>query len=195
MPRITASSVAEHRAAQIRTILDAAHDLLQETGAVPGLRHVAERAGLARSSMYQYFESRHDLLLALAADATPRWMARVESAMEQFENPVERALAYFDENIRLVSEGAHAAGDALAAEPGVEELMNQQAQELHALALKPLVDELEKLGVEDADQAATLLNSQLHAAGGMLSQGSSVEQVRTLLHGIIRPFLEANRSR
>ena len=50
MPRISQPTVAEHRAARVRALLDAAHDLLLETGEAPSLSAVAERAGLARTS-------------------------------------------------------------------------------------------------------------------------------------------------
>ena len=53
MPRITAPTVAEHHAKQRRALLDAARDLLAETGAEPSMAAVARRAGLARSSIYQ----------------------------------------------------------------------------------------------------------------------------------------------
>src|SRR5699024_8926158 len=81
MPRISRSTVAEHRAARERELLDAAHALLLETGEAPGLSEVAARAGLARTSTYQYFGSRRELLQAMVRDIYPRWMQRVRGAM------------------------------------------------------------------------------------------------------------------
>ncbi|NLB46735.1 MAG: helix-turn-helix transcriptional regulator, partial [Microbacteriaceae bacterium] len=57
MPRISAATVAEHRANQERLLLDVAHAFLEETGDLPSMRAIAERAGLARSSVYHYFGS------------------------------------------------------------------------------------------------------------------------------------------
>ncbi|WP_406673984.1 helix-turn-helix domain-containing protein [Nonomuraea sp. N2-4H] len=71
MPRIQAPTVAEHRAAQRRALLDAAREILAETGRPPTLARVAERAGLARSSLYQYFRSSGDLLNAVVEDVFP----------------------------------------------------------------------------------------------------------------------------
>ncbi|HLU31431.1 MAG TPA: helix-turn-helix domain-containing protein, partial [Acidimicrobiia bacterium] len=62
MPRIKAETLAEHRELQRRAVLEAARDLLAETGKAPSLAEVGERAGLARSSMYHYARSRDDLL-------------------------------------------------------------------------------------------------------------------------------------
>ncbi|MEK8226875.1 helix-turn-helix domain-containing protein [Oerskovia sp. M15] len=71
MPRISAPTVAEHRAAQMRVLLDAARSLLAETGRPPTFSALAERAGLARPSLYQYFRSADDLLLAMVEDVFP----------------------------------------------------------------------------------------------------------------------------
>ena len=52
MPKISAATVVEHRAAQRRALLDAARDLIAEApDRVPSLADVAVRAGLARSSV------------------------------------------------------------------------------------------------------------------------------------------------
>src|SRR5690606_19635538 len=55
MPRITAPTVAEHRKAQQRALLDAAREILAETGRPPTFTALAERAGMARPSVYEYF--------------------------------------------------------------------------------------------------------------------------------------------
>lgn len=71
MPRIQAPTVAEHRAAQHRALVDAARQILAETGRPPTLARVAARAGLARPSLYQYFRSAEDLLNAVVEDVFP----------------------------------------------------------------------------------------------------------------------------
>ena len=74
MPRIEAPRVAEHHARQRRALLDAAHALLAETGEAPSMAAVGRRAGLARSSVYQYFDSPGALLHAVVTDVFPTWM-------------------------------------------------------------------------------------------------------------------------
>ena len=56
MPRIEAATVAEHNAMRRRQVVDAAAEVLGDVG-VGGFTPaaVAKRAGLARSSMYQYY--------------------------------------------------------------------------------------------------------------------------------------------
>ncbi|WIM73092.1 hypothetical protein QP028_05350 [Corynebacterium suedekumii] len=55
MPKISESTVAEHRAVQHRAVLDAAEKLIVGSdGRVPTLAEVAAEVGLARSSVYLY---------------------------------------------------------------------------------------------------------------------------------------------
>src|SRR5690606_28408530 len=82
MPKISAPTVAEHRAAQRAALVQAGEAVLIESGlgAVrPGA--VCERAGLSRSSFYDYFSTRDDLLVAIAIDAMERWDTEVEQAL------------------------------------------------------------------------------------------------------------------
>ena len=81
MPRIRAATVAEHRAVQRRLLLDAAREIVGETGRRPTLAAVAARVGLARPSVYEYFSSPDELLAALVEDITPRWAGRVNAEM------------------------------------------------------------------------------------------------------------------
>ena len=81
MPKISAPTVAEHRAAQRAALLAATEQLLVEVG-LAGVtpRSIAERAGLARSSFYEYFGSRDDILAAVAIAAFDRWAAEIDEA-------------------------------------------------------------------------------------------------------------------
>lgn len=65
MPSIWGASLEEHRALVLERLLDAFADLVRERG-VEGttLAAVAERAGLARSAVYNHVRDKHDLVLA-----------------------------------------------------------------------------------------------------------------------------------
>lgn len=72
----------EHKAQRRTELLDAASDLLEEVG-VDGisLSQIAKRAGLSKSNVYTYFESREDVLLSLLFEDWQRWVAGAEVAM------------------------------------------------------------------------------------------------------------------
>ncbi|MFI6322681.1 TetR/AcrR family transcriptional regulator [Nonomuraea sp. NPDC050556] len=81
MPRISAATVADHRASQHAALLEAAIEILNSEGhAALTPAAVGARVGLARSSVYRYFSSTADILAQLAEEAIPRWTARLRSA-------------------------------------------------------------------------------------------------------------------
>lgn len=187
MPRITAGTVAEHRANQERLLLDAAHSILEETGEIGRMRDVAERAGLARSSVYHYFESTEALLQALVRDIFPRWTVRITDAMAAEPEPKGRIVAYAVENLRLVDEGAHAVGSALAAlSPG--EALNEQALQMHRAIQEPLINTLEELGVEEPTSLSEMINAVVHTATRQLEAGKPFSQVTENLVAVIEPM-------
>ncbi|WP_029746838.1 TetR/AcrR family transcriptional regulator [Leucobacter chironomi] len=187
MPRITANTVAEHRANQERLLLDVAHAILEETGEIGSMRDVAERAGLARSSVYHYFESTEALLQALVEDIFPRWTIRITDAMDAEPEPSGRLVAYALENLRLVHEGAHAVGSALAAlSPG--EALNEQAAGMHRAIQEPLIHTLEVLGVEDSEAMGEMINAVVHASTRLLEAGKPFSQVSSTLIAVIEPM-------
>lgn len=192
MPRITAPTVAEHRAAQQRALLNAARTLLARTGAAPSMAEVAALAGLARPSAYQYYKSRQDLLNALVLDVFPRWAQRVEAAMDAEPDPADRIMAYVLTNIALVAEGEHAVGNALAAVAPSDEL-NAQSSRMHAQLLDPLVGTLGELGNEDPAATAELINAIVHSATKLLESGSPVQAVNARVTELLEPYVREHR--
>ncbi|HLV04842.1 MAG TPA: TetR/AcrR family transcriptional regulator [Actinomycetaceae bacterium] len=188
MPRIIAPTVAEHRAARERALLDAAHAILLETGEAPGLAAVAERVGLARTSVYQYFRSRRELLQAMVRDVYPRWVERVAAAMGAAPTTADQVLAYAAANVELVAEGAHAVGSALAAlDPG--EALDAQAMQMHRELQEPLVAALESLDVESPEEVAGLVNAVVHAATVLLESGRSPAEVLDRMVVVLGPMV------
>ena len=192
MPRINAPTVAEHRAAQQRALLDAAKTLLAKTGEAPSMAEVAALAGLARPSAYQYYKSRTDLLNALVLDVFPRWAERVQAAMAAERDPADRILAYVLTNIALVAEGEHAVGSALAAVAPSEEL-NAQSSLMHGKLLDPLVGTLRELGAEDPAATAELINAIVHSSTKLLESGPPVEAVNARVTELLEPYVSAHR--
>lgn len=190
MPRITAPTVAEHRAAQQRALLDAAREVLAEGNPeLPGFAEVAARAGLARSSMYQYFRSRRHLLQALIEDSYPRWSERVERDMAATGGgPGDRVLAYVRANLDLVTEGEHAIASAIAAIASTEQIADAGTT-VHAQLTAPLVTALTDLGVPDADETADLVNAVVHAATRQIEAGADPDAVRDRAVGLVEPYV------
>lgn len=194
MPRITAATVAEHRRNQERRLLDVAHEILKDTGDVPNLQEVARRAGLARSSVYHYFDSREDLLNALVQDVFPKWTERVTSAMEAETEARGKILAYALANVHLVNEGAHAVATALAnLSPG--EALDEQAAHMHRAINEPLVETLVELGVSDPEGVSELIDAVVYASTRALEAGQPIERVIANLTAVIAPMASEMQDR
>jgi len=72
MPRIRATSIDEHKALTRGALLESAKDLIAQAGTaeVP-LGEVALAAGVGRTTLYDYFTDRDDLIATLVEDELP----------------------------------------------------------------------------------------------------------------------------
>ncbi|GEA81948.1 TetR/AcrR family transcriptional regulator [Cellulomonas uda] len=163
MPRINAATVAEHRARQRRAVLDAARDLLAETGQAPSLADVGARAGLARSSVYEYARSRDDLLAAVVADVLPSWAQRIQDAMAQAPTPGARVWAYVEANVAFFAGDEQRVARALGSvvDPAV---LSGPMQEFHAALQEPLRAALREHGEPEPDAVADVVDAMILSA-------------------------------
>lgn len=191
MPRIQAPTVAEHRAAQHRALLDAAREILAETGRPPTLTRVAERAGLARPSLYQYFRSPEDLLIAVVEDVFPRWSARVAAAMDAAATPADRVLAYVLTNFELITEGEHALATVLA-EIAPGDAVAEQSRAMHQQLLEPLAEALRELGVPTVPETAEMINAIMFAGSRLIESGTDLQTVWESARALLEPFVYAS---
>lgn len=189
MPRIDAPTIAEHRAQRRQALLDAARALLAENPQQPPtLAAVATRAGLPRSSVYEYFPSRRDLLLELVQEVLPNWSRRVTAAIAAAGSPGEKVLAYATANLRLVAEGEHALAAALVQSvPG--EQVNASTQRMHEQMSQPLSAALTELGLPDPAVTASLVSSVVYTASRMIEAGSDAASVEARVRELLVPFV------
>jgi AcrR family transcriptional regulator len=194
VPKISASTIVEHRAARRRALLDAAADLLTEDPQrKPGLGAVAERAGLSRPSVYHYFSSVDDLLAAVIEDTFPRWERRFDEALAQAGTPDERVRVFVRENLRLVADGEHALARTLATvAPG--EHLDQRVATLNRRLLQPLVAALDELGVIDPQPTADLIRSVVLAAGRTVEASGDAATATARVLALLDPFLAVRAS-
>ncbi|EQD37557.1 transcriptional regulator, TetR family, partial [mine drainage metagenome] len=107
MPRISAPTLAEHQARQRRALIEATIDILasEGVGAVSPAT-VGRRAGLARSSVYQYFDSTASIIATAVEEAFPPANAALAAALAGATTPEGRIDAYVRETLRLAAAGA-----------------------------------------------------------------------------------------
>lgn len=76
MPRIRAETIEAHKALTRRELLDAAHDLIAEVGSADiSLAEVAAEVGIGRTTLYEYFRDKDDLIAAMVEERLPEVVA------------------------------------------------------------------------------------------------------------------------
>ncbi len=194
MPRIQAPTVAEHRARQRRAILDAARAHLADEGHAPSLAQVGARAGLARSSVYDYFDSRDDLLAAVVADVFPDWAGKVIGSMEAAEAPGDQVWAYVEANMRLFAGSEQAVARALTSVVDPQ-LLAEPVSRFHRSLQEPLVAALQAHGEPQPQLVADIIGSMVVRASrdvadpGQGTAPSTLTAALDLLQRLLGPYL------
>ncbi|EFG09626.1 Putative transcriptional regulator [Streptomyces clavuligerus] len=173
MPRIRAASVAEHRTMQRDALLDAARSLLSEGGTealtFPAL---AERTGLARSSVYEYFRSRAAVVEELCAVDFPVWAAEVQTAMERADSADATVEAYVRRQLELVGDRRHRAVVAISASE-LDAGAREKIRAAHGGLIAMIVEALAELGHEQPRLTAMLLQGVVDAAVRRIELGAA----------------------
>ncbi|WP_424215378.1 TetR/AcrR family transcriptional regulator [Streptomyces sp. BI20] len=145
-------------------LLDAARSLLSEGGTdaltFPAL---AERTGLARSSVYEYFRSRAAVVEELCAVDFPVWAAEIEAAMEAEESPEGKIEAYVRHQLTLVGDRRHRAVVAISAGE-LDAGAREKIRAAHGGLVTMIVEALAALGHDSPRLAAMLLQGIVDAA-------------------------------
>ncbi|MFC4030614.1 TetR/AcrR family transcriptional regulator [Streptomyces polygonati] len=185
--------MAEHRTMQRRALLDAARALLSEGGTealtFPAL---AERTGLARSSVYEYFRSRAAVVEELCAVDFPVWAAEVEAAMAAADTPEAQIEAYVRTQLGLVGDRRHRAVVAISAGE-LEAGAREKIRAAHGGLVAMVGAALTALGHDEPRLIAMLLQGTVDAAVRRIELGAAehpdriIEAAVTMaLHGVSR---------
>ena len=193
MPRIDAPTVAEHHQMRRAALMAAAGDLLATQGVeAVTLGAVGAAAGLARSSVYQYFDSTGSLLAALVEQELPRATAHLAAVVAREGAPGDRVEAFVKASLRAATDDNHRA----MAELGWADLPQEcQARlaELHQEQLAPLVDALAELGARDPEITAALIYGLVRAAATTINAGTPRTRVTRETLALIREGLPGSR--
>ncbi|MER7826526.1 MULTISPECIES: TetR/AcrR family transcriptional regulator [unclassified Streptomyces] len=154
-------------------LLDAARSLLSEGGTealtFPAL---AERTGLARSSVYEYFRSRAAVVEELCAVDFPVWAAEIEAAMERAEAPEAKIEAYVRSQLGLVGDRRHRAVVAISAGE-LDAGAREKIRAAHGGLIAMIVEALSALGHAEPRLAAMLLQGVVDAAVRRIELGAA----------------------
>lgn len=193
MPKIKSSTVAENRVERRRALLEAAVAIIAEggIGAVTP-RSVGERAGLARSSFYEYFPSKDDLLAAVAMQAFEEWARELEEAVSQAEPGLDRLYAYVERTLQMTADGKHTLATGLQA-ADLSPKSFDAIMAMHDTLTEPLRTLLEEIGIGEAVTKAVLVQGLVNAGMQLVGHGIDPKAVTDSINEMLRDGVLAGR--
>lgn len=181
MPKISAATVAEHRAQQRTALLEAARELLLHGGYTAlNFTALAEHTGLARPTIYSYFRTKDDLAVALCEAELPVFAAETAQAVRQAaDTPRDQIAAFIRAQIDLSHQGRYRLARTL-----IEAPLSVQARErsrvLHRELMPSAIPLLTALGHPHPALAAALLQGLINAAVIAVDAGEPADRVTDL---------------
>jgi AcrR family transcriptional regulator len=168
----------EQKEERRKAILQAAHLLWTEcTFEQFTMSHLAQRLGLAKGTLYLYFETKEELFLALLDELLEAWLGELAVRFRRLRRPVSaRALAL------AVSASLESRRELVRLLPLVETLLDRGASDQAALAFEQRM--LQYLGAAGAE---------LESCFSSLPAGSGVRLLLLLRALIMGMYLRANR--
>lgn len=151
MPRINASSVAEHVAHQENAVFSAAIRLFCERGyAAVTLGEIAAEVGLARNSLYRYFPDKAHILVRWFRRELPLQVARSRALLAGSEPAIERIRRWSIDQLDYARQPEHALIAALGdVAPELDEETRAELADSHRQLIEPLSEVLAELGLAD----------------------------------------------
>ncbi|GGR08206.1 TetR/AcrR family transcriptional regulator [Streptomyces pilosus] len=177
MPKIEAGSVREHRAQRLARLIDAAEELLEE-GGVEALTAgaVAARAGIARNSIYRYFNSIDDLLELVVTREFPAWIDAVEQAIASETTPATQAAAYVRANLEQAARGTHGWRAALS-RGSLSPSARERVRNLHISLHEALARVVRELGQPQPELTVAVVQAVVDACIRRVDQGDDLTTV------------------
>lgn len=173
MPRIDAPTLAERREQRRDALLEAATTVMRESGTVT-MSAVAERTGLSRTAVYEYYRSSADLIADVLVDELAAWIDHLAEAIDGIADPRERLVTWIRAALAYVEDGRHAlvraAGDAT-----LPPVRRAQVQTLHRDLAAPVYVALREIGVTDAERIASYVWGVVEAATRHIESGRAAD--------------------
>jgi AcrR family transcriptional regulator len=175
MPRIETETLAEHRDWRRNQLIDAAASIAMESGgAAITVAAVAQRAGLSRTSVYEYFGSGSELVADLVIDELHSFAETLNTVADCTDAQcivscwVKGALTY-------IADGRHLLAKALNA-TAMPQSRAQQIGMAHRALMAPLVKAVTDLGVKDSQRALSFIQAITDASTKRIEAGHDAEE-------------------
>jgi AcrR family transcriptional regulator len=175
MPRINTSNLVEQREWRRSQLISAAAAIALESGSEAiTVSAVAQRAGLARTSVYEDFGSSAELVADLIIEELNAFTDILVAAVEPAEIPEAAIANWINSALQYIADGRHLLAKALSA---TSLPVNRSAEigAAHRALLAPLSLALTEIGVRDLNYALSMIQSLTDAATKRIENGNSAD--------------------
>lgn len=173
MPKIRTETLAQHRDWRRHQLIDAAAAIALESGSdAITVASVAERAGLSRTSVYEYFASSAELVADLIIDELHGFVSTLSRSITNPEDPEQAISEWIEAALRYIADGRHLLAKSLSS---VTPPKNRAAEigMAHRGLLAPLHHSLELMNIQDISQALALLQGATDVATKRIEGGAN----------------------
>jgi AcrR family transcriptional regulator len=176
MPRIETETLAEHRDWRRNQLIDAAASIAMESGgAAITVAAVAQRAGLSRTSVYEYFGSGSELVADLVIDELHSFAKVLNLAVADCVDAQCIVSCWVKGALTYIADGRHLLAKALNA-TAMPQSRAQQIGMAHRALMSPLVNAVTDLGVKDSHRALSFIQAITDASTKRIEAGHDSEE-------------------
>lgn len=175
MPRIQTPDLASHRDWRRNQLIEAAASIaLESGGAAISVAAVAQRAGLSRTSVYEYFGSSSELVADLVIDELKSFATTLNTAVSECAGAQCTVTCWIKGALTYIADGRHLLAKALNA-TAMPQSRSQQIGIAHRALMAPLVKAVEELGVSDSQRALLFIQAITDASTKRIESGHNAE--------------------
>lgn len=176
MPRIQTQTLAQHRDWRRNQLIEAAASIaLESGGAAITVAAVAQRAGLSRTSVYEYFGSGSELVADLVIDELHTFTETLDDAVSHCPDATCIVTCWIKGALTYIADGRHLLAKALNA-TAMPQSRAQQIGVAHRALLAPLMKAVIDLGVQDTQRALTFVQAITDASTKRIESGHDAEK-------------------
>ena len=175
MPRIETQTLAEHRDWRRNQLIEAAASIaLESGGAAITVAAVAQRAGLSRTSVYEYFGSGSELVADLVIDELNSFAETLNSAVADCVDAQCIVTCWVKGALTYIADGRHLLAKALNA-TAMPQSRTQQIGMAHRALMAPLMKAVNDIGVTDTHRALSFIQAITDASTKRIESGHDAE--------------------
>lgn len=175
MPRIHTQTLAEHRDWRRNQLIEAAASIALESGAeAVTVAAVAIRAGLSRTSVYEYFGSSAELVADLVIEELKSFSEVLEVAVSNCDEAGSSTQCWIEAALTYIADGRHLLAKALNATV-LPQSRGHQIALAHRALMAPLVKGFEEMGIKDVPRAMAFVQAITDVATKRIEAGHDAE--------------------